>query len=104
MCSSCFPNPREISPVGMNGGYLEDLDLDDEAKNYPQSGLMILGGIVVEPGYDPTKRGGRCLEVCISQVCKGSFEQPTFWTGEKFAAEGGKDFWKCILSMLVCKI
>ncbi|KAL2531774.1 hypothetical protein Adt_05125 [Abeliophyllum distichum] len=55
MCSSCVPNPREISPVGMNGGYLGDPDSDDEAKNYPQSVLMIPGGLLLSPVMIPQK-------------------------------------------------
>ncbi|KAL2512752.1 hypothetical protein Adt_18352 [Abeliophyllum distichum] len=53
MCLSCTPDPWEISLVGLNGGYLEDPDSDDEAKNY----LQLARRIVVEPSYDPLKRG-----------------------------------------------
>ncbi|KAL2518479.1 hypothetical protein Adt_14726 [Abeliophyllum distichum] len=49
MCSSYVPDPQRISLVGMNGGYLEDPDSDDEAKNYSQSVLMILGGLLLNP-------------------------------------------------------
>ncbi|KAL2486445.1 hypothetical protein Adt_31201 [Abeliophyllum distichum] len=49
MCPSCVPDPRGISPVGMNGEYLKDPDSDDEAKNYSRSELMILERLLLSP-------------------------------------------------------
>ncbi|KAL2505050.1 hypothetical protein Adt_20671 [Abeliophyllum distichum] len=49
MCSSCVPDPWRISMVGLNGGYLEDPYLDDEANNYPQLVLIMPDGSLLSP-------------------------------------------------------
>ncbi|KAL2471576.1 hypothetical protein Adt_39712 [Abeliophyllum distichum] len=49
LCLNCVPNPWGISLVGLNGRYLEDPDLDDEAKNYLQLVLMIPRRLLLSP-------------------------------------------------------
>ncbi|KAL2465786.1 hypothetical protein Adt_41637 [Abeliophyllum distichum] len=47
VCSNCIPDPWKISLVGLNGGYLEDPDSDDEARNYPQLVLTMSGRLLL---------------------------------------------------------
>ncbi|EPS73521.1 hypothetical protein M569_01229, partial [Genlisea aurea] len=52
-----------------------------------------IGEIIVEPGYDPSKRGddGEWQKASL-KFGKVNLERPSFWTGEKFSsAEGAKD-------------
>ncbi|KAL2497591.1 hypothetical protein Adt_23141 [Abeliophyllum distichum] len=48
-CVRVVPDPWEISLVGLNGGYLEDFDSDDEVKNYPQLVLTKPEGLLLSP-------------------------------------------------------
>ncbi|KAL2506473.1 hypothetical protein Adt_22094 [Abeliophyllum distichum] len=41
VCSNWVSIPWRISLVGLNGGYLEDPDSDNEVRNYPQFVLTI---------------------------------------------------------------
>ncbi|EYU29217.1 hypothetical protein MIMGU_mgv1a000367mg [Erythranthe guttata] len=52
-----------------------------------------IGEIVVEPGYDPSKKGeGDWKRACL-KFGKVTLERPTFWTGEKFSSvDGAKDY------------
>uniref|UniRef100_A0A803N1C3 DNA-directed RNA polymerase subunit beta n=2 Tax=Chenopodium quinoa TaxID=63459 RepID=A0A803N1C3_CHEQI len=55
-----------------------------------------IGEITVNPGYDPSKKvegGWRYASVIFG---KFELERPMFWTGEKFQADGGKDYIKLL--------
>ncbi|KAI7741237.1 hypothetical protein M8C21_023847, partial [Ambrosia artemisiifolia] len=64
---------------------------DDFIKVGIQKVFDSLGEIIVEPGYDPSKKGDewRFASVKFGKVIN---ERPRFWTGEKFSADGGKDY------------
>lgn len=55
-----------------------------------------IGEIRVEPGYDPSKKGDGEWRYASVRFGKVELEQPMFWTGEKFHADGGKDFIKLL--------
>jgi len=55
-----------------------------------------IGEIRVEPGYDPSKKGAGEWRYASIRFGKVELEQPMFWTGEKFHADGGKDFIKLL--------
>ncbi|CAI9773505.1 unnamed protein product [Fraxinus pennsylvanica] len=65
---------------------------NDFIKHGIQQMFNSIGEIVVEPGYDPSKRGDGDWRYASLKFGKVTLEQPTFWTGEKFSAEGGKEF------------
>ncbi|KAL2505134.1 DNA-directed RNA polymerase IV and V subunit 2 [Abeliophyllum distichum] len=71
--------------------HFDDPDLDDEADNHCRS-VNDIGEIFIEPIYDPSKRRDIDWRYASLKFGKVSLEQPTFWTNEKFAAEGGKKF------------
>ncbi|KAL9226807.1 hypothetical protein vseg_002576 [Gypsophila vaccaria] len=52
--------------------------------------------IKIEPGYDPSKKGDGEWRYATVKFGKVELEQPMFWTGEKFLADGGKDFIKLL--------
>ncbi|KAM0039516.1 putative DNA-directed RNA polymerase [Helianthus debilis subsp. tardiflorus] len=64
---------------------------DDFIKVGIQKVFDSLGEIIVEPGYDPSKKGDewRFASVKFGKVTN---ERPRFWTGEKFSADSGKDY------------
>lgn len=51
-----------------------------------------VGEIVVEPGFDPSKRGDGDWRYASIKFGKVMLEKPNFWTGDKFVGEGGKEF------------
>ncbi|CAA2987375.1 DNA-directed RNA polymerases IV and V subunit 2-like [Olea europaea subsp. europaea] len=65
---------------------------NDFIKHGIQQMFDSIGEIVVEPGYDPSKRGDGDWRYASLKFGKVTLEQPTFWTGEKFSADGGKEF------------
>ncbi|XP_021864536.2 DNA-directed RNA polymerases IV and V subunit 2 [Spinacia oleracea] len=52
--------------------------------------------ISVNPGYDPSKKGEGGWRYASVKFGKVELEYPMFWTGEKFHAEGGKDYMKLL--------
>lgn len=65
---------------------------NDFIKHGIQQMFDSIGEIIVEPGYDPSKRGDGDWRYASLKFGKVTLEQPTFWTGEKFSADGGKEF------------
>uniref|UniRef100_A0A803LYS4 DNA-directed RNA polymerase subunit beta n=1 Tax=Chenopodium quinoa TaxID=63459 RepID=A0A803LYS4_CHEQI len=51
-----------------------------------------IGEITVNPGYDSSKKGEGGWRYASVRFGKFELERPMFWTGEKFQADGGKDF------------
>lgn len=51
-----------------------------------------VGEIHVEPGYDPSKRGDGDWKHASVKFGKVTLERPKFWAGEKFSADGGKEY------------
>lgn len=52
-----------------------------------------IGEVVIEPGYDPSKRGDGEWRRATLKFGKVTLDRPTFWTGEKFSsADGAKDY------------
>ncbi|XP_057784629.1 DNA-directed RNA polymerases IV and V subunit 2-like [Salvia miltiorrhiza] len=52
-----------------------------------------VGEIMIEPGYDPSKRGDGEWRRATLKFGKVTLDHPTFWTGEKFSsADGAKEF------------
>ncbi|KAL2940002.1 DNA-directed RNA polymerases IV and V subunit 2 [Bienertia sinuspersici] len=52
--------------------------------------------IVVNPGYDPSKKGEGGWRYASVKFGEAQLERPTFWTGEKFHNDGGDDFIKLL--------
>lgn len=50
-----------------------------------------IGEIIVEPGYDPSKKGENEWRFASIKFGKVTLERPRFYTGEKFSADNGKD-------------
>ncbi|KAL8251734.1 hypothetical protein R6Q59_035427 [Mikania micrantha] len=50
-----------------------------------------IGEIIVEPGYDPSKKGDQEWKYASIKIGKVTLERPWFWTGDKFSADTGKD-------------
>lgn len=51
-----------------------------------------MGEIIVEPGYDPSKKGEKDWRFSSIKFGKVTLERPRFFTGEKFSADSGKDY------------
>lgn len=52
-----------------------------------------IGEIIVEPGYDPSKKGENEWRFASIKFGNVTFERPRFWTGDKFSADNsGKDY------------
>nr|URM60729.1 WRKY family protein [Gymnema sylvestre] len=51
-----------------------------------------IGEIIVQPGYDPSKRGDGDWKYASVKFGKVKIERPKFWSGDKFSADGGKEF------------
>ena len=51
-----------------------------------------IGEITINPGYDPSKKGEDGWRYASIRFGKVELERPMFWTGEKFHADGGKDY------------
>ncbi|XP_057766038.1 DNA-directed RNA polymerases IV and V subunit 2-like [Salvia miltiorrhiza] len=52
-----------------------------------------VGEIMIEPGYDPSKRGDGEWRRATLKFGKVTLDRPTFWTGEKFSsADGAKEY------------
>ncbi|XP_073306996.1 DNA-directed RNA polymerases IV and V subunit 2-like [Primulina huaijiensis] len=51
-----------------------------------------IGEIVISPGYDPSKRRDDGWRQASLKFGKVTLEKPMFWTGDKFSADGGKDY------------
>jgi len=45
--------------------------------------------VIVEPGYDPSKKGSGCWKHAIIKFGRVKLEKPVFWTGKD---EGSVDF------------
>nr|XP_027068856.1 DNA-directed RNA polymerases IV and V subunit 2-like [Coffea arabica] len=53
-----------------------------------------VGEIVVEPGFDPSKRGDGEWKYASIKFGKVILDKPDFWTGDKFFGDGGKEYLK----------
>lgn len=62
---------------------------NDFIKHGIQEVFDSVGEIVVEPGYDPTKRGDGDWRRASLKFGKVTLEKPTFWSGEKFSNVDG---------------
>ncbi|XP_075487776.1 DNA-directed RNA polymerases IV and V subunit 2-like isoform X2 [Primulina tabacum] len=51
-----------------------------------------IGEIVISQGYDPSKRRDDGWRQASLKFGKVTLEKPIFWTGDKFSADGGKDY------------
>ncbi|XP_019167919.1 PREDICTED: DNA-directed RNA polymerases IV and V subunit 2 [Ipomoea nil] len=51
-----------------------------------------IGEIVVEPGYDPSKKGDNDWRYAAIKFGKVTVSRPMFWTGEKFSQDGGEEY------------
>uniref|UniRef100_A0A5B7ANF1 DNA-directed RNA polymerase subunit beta n=1 Tax=Davidia involucrata TaxID=16924 RepID=A0A5B7ANF1_DAVIN len=51
-----------------------------------------IGEIIVQPGYDPSKKGENEWKYASVKFGEVTLERPRFWTGEKFSADSGKEF------------
>lgn len=51
-----------------------------------------IGEIVVEPGYDPSKKGDNDWRYASIKFGKVTVSRPTFWTGGKFSEDGGEEY------------
>ncbi|KAG5563017.1 hypothetical protein RHGRI_005684 [Rhododendron griersonianum] len=51
-----------------------------------------IGEVIVEPGYDPSKKGDNEWRFASVKFGKVTLERPRFWTGDKFSADSGKEF------------
>ncbi|KAK1432101.1 hypothetical protein QVD17_08992 [Tagetes erecta] len=50
-----------------------------------------IGEILVEPGYDPSKKGDGEWRFASIKFGKVTLERPKFWTGDKGSGDGGND-------------
>ncbi|KAL2512788.1 DNA-directed RNA polymerase subunit beta [Abeliophyllum distichum] len=66
--------------------------IDEVLSSAEPQGVNNIGEIIVEPDYDPSKRRDGDWRYASLKFGKVTFEQLRFWTDEKFAAEGGKEF------------
>lgn len=64
--------------------------------DFIQSGIQkifdSIGEIIVEPGFDPSKKGENEWRYASVKFGKVTLEQPKFWTGEKFQADNDKEY------------
>ncbi|KZV37782.1 DNA-directed RNA polymerase IV and V subunit 2-like [Dorcoceras hygrometricum] len=51
-----------------------------------------IGEIVISPGYDPSKRRDDGWRQASLKFGKVTLEEPMFWTGDRFSADGGKEY------------
>ncbi|XP_059638452.1 DNA-directed RNA polymerases IV and V subunit 2-like isoform X2 [Cornus florida] len=51
-----------------------------------------IGEVIVQPGYDPSKKGEGEWKHASVRFGKVTLERPRFWTGEKFSSDSGKDY------------
>lgn len=51
-----------------------------------------IGEIIVQPGFDPSKRGDGDWRYASVKFGKVKLERPKFWSGDKFSADGGTEF------------
>ncbi|KAG6388677.1 hypothetical protein SASPL_150109 [Salvia splendens] len=66
---------------------------NDFVKHGIQRVFDSVGEIMIEPGYDPTKRGDGEWKRATLKFGKVTLDHPTFWTGEKFSStDGAKEF------------
>ncbi|KAG8375443.1 hypothetical protein BUALT_Bualt10G0100500 [Buddleja alternifolia] len=68
---------------------------NDFIKHGIQQVFDSIGEIVIEPGYDPSKKGDGDWKRAAIKFGKVTLERPLFWTGEKFSSvDGAKDYLK----------
>lgn len=66
---------------------------NDFVKHGMQQVFDSIGEIMIEPGYDPSKRGDGEWRRATLKFGKVTLDRPTFWTGEKFSStDGAKEF------------
>lgn len=66
---------------------------NDFVKHGMQQVFDSIGEIMIEPGYDPSKRGDGEWRRASLKFGKVTLDRPTFWTGEKFSStDGAKEF------------
>ncbi|KAK3014731.1 hypothetical protein RJ639_008500 [Escallonia herrerae] len=65
---------------------------NDFIKHGIQNLFDSIGEISVEPGFDPSKKGESEWRYASVKFGKVTLERPRFWTGDKFSADGGKEF------------
>ncbi|XP_071713765.1 DNA-directed RNA polymerases IV and V subunit 2-like [Rutidosis leptorrhynchoides] len=65
---------------------------NDFIKEGIQNVFDSIGEIIVEPGYDPSKKGDNEWRFASVKFGKVTLERPRFWTGEKFSADSGKEY------------
>lgn len=51
-----------------------------------------VGEIIIEPGYDPSKRGDGDWRYASLKFGKVHVERPKIWSGDKFTTDGGVEF------------
>lgn len=57
-----------------------------------QNVLDSIGEIIVEPGFDPSKKGENDWKYASVKFGKVNLERPRFWTGDKFTADNRVEF------------
>ncbi|KAL6985162.1 DNA-directed RNA polymerases IV and V subunit 2 [Sarracenia purpurea var. burkii] len=65
---------------------------NDFIKSGIQKVFDSIGEIMVEPGYDPSKKGENEWKYASVKFGKVTLDRPQFWTGEKFLADSGKEY------------
>ncbi|KAL0298253.1 UNVERIFIED_CONTAM: DNA-directed RNA polymerases IV and V subunit [Sesamum angustifolium] len=66
---------------------------NDFVRNGIQKVFDSIGEIVIEPGYDPSKKGDGDWRRASLKFGKVTLEKPNFWTGEKFSSvDGAKEY------------
>lgn len=61
---------------------------NDFIRNGIQRVLDSFGDIVVEPGYDPSKKGDAEWRYALVRFGKVTLDRPQFWAGDKLAESG----------------
>ncbi|KAK4380975.1 DNA-directed RNA polymerases IV and V subunit [Sesamum angolense] len=97
--------PSSFNEKFSNGSFRMDID-DDMDFDYSDSDDELdgslqdldevfdsIGEIVIEPGYDPSKKGDGDWRRASLKFGKVTLEKPNFWTGEKFSSvDGAKEY------------
>jgi len=65
---------------------------NDFIKSGIQNVFDSIGEIIVDSGYDPSKKRDNEWRHASVKFGKVTLERPRFWTGDKFAADSGKEF------------
>ncbi|XP_076947913.1 DNA-directed RNA polymerases IV and V subunit 2-like [Bidens hawaiensis] len=65
---------------------------NDFIKEGIQNVFDSIGEIIVEPGYDPSKKADSEWRFASVKFGKVTLERPRFWTGDKFSADSGKKY------------